>query len=185
VDVWSCGVVVYILLGGYPPFYNDNDAVLFKKIVSGDFEFHAPFWDPVSEAGKDLIRQMLTLNPQERPTAAALLQHPWVTGQAKGQCKASGDLTGAVEQLKRWTAKRRLKVYRWITWLLVSVGGTISNCFAAVAPFPFWKLKDLFFPDIFFVVSRFIFPFSIFPFSERYVVGESGAPVQALQRRVW
>jgi len=111
VDVWSCGVVVYILLGGYPPFYHDNDAVLFKKIVSGDFEFHAPFWDPVSAAGKDLIRQMLTLNPQERPTAAALLQHPWVTGQAKGQCKASGDLTGAIEQLKRWTAKRRLKVF--------------------------------------------------------------------------
>jgi|AntAceMinimDraft_5_1070358.scaffolds.fasta_scaffold214282_1 serine/threonine protein kinase len=118
VDVWACGVVVYILLGGYPPFYDDDDAKLFQKIVKGQFAFDAPFWNPVSASAKDLIRQMLTVDPTARPTAAALLHHPWVTGKAatagggggRGGEAATGDLTGAIEQLKRWTAKRRLKV---------------------------------------------------------------------------
>ena len=47
VDVWSAGIVVYILLGGYPPFYEDDDKKLFKAIVRGKFKFDSPFWDPI------------------------------------------------------------------------------------------------------------------------------------------
>jgi calcium/calmodulin-dependent protein kinase I len=78
VDIWSAGVVVYILLGGYPPFYDDDEPKLFKKIISGVFQFDSPFWDPVSDAAKDLVTQMLTLDPRKRPTASELLEHPWI-----------------------------------------------------------------------------------------------------------
>jgi len=70
--------VVYILLGGYPPFYDDDEPKLFKKIISGVFQFDSPFWDPVSDAAKDLVTQMLTLDPRKRPTASELLEHPWI-----------------------------------------------------------------------------------------------------------
>lgn len=54
--MWSSGVIMYILLCGYPPFYNDNEAKLFEAIMAGHFEFHSPFWDDISEDAKDLIR---------------------------------------------------------------------------------------------------------------------------------
>ena len=78
VDIWSCGVIVYILLGGYPPFYDDDNPRLFKKIMAGQFQFDAPFWDPISASAKDLISQMLTLDPAQRPSAKELLRHPWI-----------------------------------------------------------------------------------------------------------
>lgn len=56
VDLWSAGVIMYILLCGYPPFYNENEAKLFETIISGHYEFHTPYWDDISEDAKDLIR---------------------------------------------------------------------------------------------------------------------------------
>ena len=51
-DVWSLGVIVYILLCGFPPFYADNDAQLFEKIKKGEYEFLRPYWDPISDSAK-------------------------------------------------------------------------------------------------------------------------------------
>merc|ERR1719240_782885 len=67
-DVWSLGVIVYILLCGFPPFYADNDAQLFERIKKGQYEFLRPYWDPVSDTAKDFIRGMLKVNPKERKT---------------------------------------------------------------------------------------------------------------------
>lgn len=53
--MWSAGVIMYILLCGYPPFYNENEAILFESIMAGQFEFHSPYWDHISHEAKDLI----------------------------------------------------------------------------------------------------------------------------------
>ena len=66
-DVWSIGVIVYIMLGGYPPFYSDNQTELFKLIKKGIYQFHPKYWDHISEDAKDLIRNMLVINPDHRP----------------------------------------------------------------------------------------------------------------------
>ena len=58
-DVWSFGVIVYILLCGFPPFYADNDAQLFERIKRGKYEFIKPYWDPISEEAKAFVRRML------------------------------------------------------------------------------------------------------------------------------
>ena len=78
VDMWSIGVITYILLGGYPPFHDDNQRNLFKKIKKADFEFHPENWSSVSEEAKDLIKRLLTLNPEQRLTVDEALHHSWV-----------------------------------------------------------------------------------------------------------
>ena len=58
-DMWSLGVIIYILLCGYPPFHDSNQPRLFKKIRAGQYRFDSPYWDNVSEQAKDLIRHLL------------------------------------------------------------------------------------------------------------------------------
>lgn len=78
-DMWSTGVITYILLGGYPPFHDDKDqASLFRKIRKGIYEFHADYWDHVSEEAMDLIRGLLTVDMHKRLTVEQALQHSWV-----------------------------------------------------------------------------------------------------------
>jgi len=78
VDMWSIGVIIYILLCGYPPFYADNAPALFKKIMDVKYDFDDPSWDDVSEDAKDLIRHLLVKNPDERYTAQQCKEHPWI-----------------------------------------------------------------------------------------------------------
>mmetsp|Transcript_12675 Transcript_12675/g.25022 ORF Transcript_12675/g.25022 Transcript_12675/m.25022 type:complete len:113 (-) Transcript_12675:74-412(-) len=72
--------------------------------MRGEFQFDSPFWDPVTAEAKDLITQMLTLDPAQRPSAAALLSHPWLSMNHPGEV-----LSSTVDNLRRWTARRRLK----------------------------------------------------------------------------
>lgn len=68
VDVWSIGVISYILLCGYPPFYDENDANLFAQILKGEFEFDSPYWDEISDSAKDFIRHLMCVDVEKRFT---------------------------------------------------------------------------------------------------------------------
>lgn len=77
-DLWSCGVILFILLGGYPPFYDDSEPKLFRKIRAGKYNMEDPVWDLVSDEAKDLIAQLLRVEPGERLTVDQVLAHPWM-----------------------------------------------------------------------------------------------------------
>eukprot|EP00281_Chroomonas_sp_CCMP1168_P026737 CAMPEP_0206254450 /NCGR_PEP_ID=MMETSP0047_2-20121206/23697_1 /ASSEMBLY_ACC=CAM_ASM_000192 /TAXON_ID=195065 /ORGANISM="Chroomonas mesostigmatica_cf, Strain CCMP1168" /LENGTH=490 /DNA_ID=CAMNT_0053680737 /DNA_START=107 /DNA_END=1576 /DNA_ORIENTATION=- len=78
VDLWSLGVVLYIMLCGFPPFYDDSTAVLFKQIRKGEYAFPSPYWDEVSDSAKDIVSKVLVVDPSKRYTAAECLQHNWI-----------------------------------------------------------------------------------------------------------
>ncbi|KAM9212048.1 calcium/calmodulin-dependent protein kinase type 1G isoform 2-T2 [Dugong dugon] len=80
VDCWSIGVITYILLCGYPPFYEETESKLFEKIKEGYYEFESPFWDDISESAKDFICHLLEKDPSERYTCEKALRHPWIDG---------------------------------------------------------------------------------------------------------
>ncbi|ELK17966.1 serine/threonine-protein kinase DCLK3 [Pteropus alecto] len=85
VDMWAAGVILYILLCGFPPFRSperDQDE-LFNIIQLGHFEFLAPYWDNISDAAKDLVSRLLVVDPKKRYTAHQVLQHPWIESAAK------------------------------------------------------------------------------------------------------
>ncbi|XP_017274613.1 calcium/calmodulin-dependent protein kinase IGb [Kryptolebias marmoratus] len=81
VDCWSIGVITYILLCGYPPFYEENETKLFSKIMKAQYEFDSPFWDDISESAKDFICNMMQKNPSMRYSTEQALRHPWIIGK--------------------------------------------------------------------------------------------------------
>ena len=82
-DMWSLGVITYILLGGYPPFIEQNQRELFKKIKKGQYEFHVEYWGDVSTDAKDLISSLLTTDPRRRLSAVEALNNPWINGSSE------------------------------------------------------------------------------------------------------
>lgn len=77
--MWSMGVVLFMLLGGYPPFYepDDNQKNMYRRILIAEYEFHPDYWSNVSDEAKDLIRKLLTVDPALRINVDQVLQHPW------------------------------------------------------------------------------------------------------------
>jgi len=106
-DMWSLGVITYILLGGYPPFIEQNQRDLFRKIRKGQYEFHVEYWGQVSQEAKDLISSMLTVDPEERISAEQALRNPWIT--AGDEMLAGKDLGKNLDEFKRFNAKRKFK----------------------------------------------------------------------------
>lgn len=82
-DIWSCGVICFILLAGYAPFDGDDDAQIEDAIRMGEYEFDDPIWDTISEDAKDFIEECLSFNEKHRPTAAEALTHPWLENTRK------------------------------------------------------------------------------------------------------
>lgn len=78
VDVWTCGVLMYILLCGYPPFFGNSDADVMSKVRIGNFQFNQADWKSISEEAKQLLRNMLKMNPLERFSAQNALHHDWI-----------------------------------------------------------------------------------------------------------
>ena len=80
IDMWACGVVLYVLLCGYVPFHHPDQNVLFNRIRHGKFIFHHEYWSHISNEAKTLIRQLLVVDPSVRLTVEQALQHPWLQG---------------------------------------------------------------------------------------------------------
>jgi calcium/calmodulin-dependent protein kinase I len=110
VDMWSLGIITYIVLSGYPPFYHENTAVLFELIKSGRFEFHADYWGSVSPAAKDFISKLLVVSPRDRMSAEDALAHPWLAA-ASAAAPAAGDvhLSAAQAELRKYLIRRKFR----------------------------------------------------------------------------
>eukprot|EP00980_Cylindrotheca_fusiformis_P014506 scaffold3875_cov123-Cylindrotheca_fusiformis.AAC.26 len=106
-DMWSLGVIVYILLGGYPPFIEQNQRELFRKIRKGQYEFHEEYWGQVSDDAKNLIRELLTVSPSKRYDAAGAMKNSWIGADASKL--ANQDLGANLEQFRKFNAKRKFK----------------------------------------------------------------------------
>ncbi|XP_077429810.1 calcium/calmodulin-dependent protein kinase type 1D-like [Vanacampus margaritifer] len=106
VDCWSIGVITYILLCGYPPFFEENETRLFSKIMRADYSFHAPFWDEISESAIDFIRNMMEKNPTKRFTTEQAMRHPWIAGNT---AKDLDIYRSVCEQMERNFAKSKWK----------------------------------------------------------------------------
>ncbi|XP_015254728.1 PREDICTED: calcium/calmodulin-dependent protein kinase type 1D-like [Cyprinodon variegatus] len=106
VDCWSIGVITYILLSGYPPFFEENETQLFSKIMRADYAFHSPFWDDISESAKDFIRNLMEKNPTTRFTTEQALRHPWI---AEHTAKDLDIYQSVCEQMGRNFAKSKWK----------------------------------------------------------------------------
>ncbi|XP_033225000.1 calcium/calmodulin-dependent protein kinase type II alpha chain isoform X2 [Belonocnema kinseyi] len=107
VDIWACGVILYILLVGYPPFWDEDQHRLYAQIKSGSYDYPTPEWDTVTPEAKNLINQMLTVNPSKRITASEALKHPWICQRERVASVVHRQET--VDCLKKFNARRKLK----------------------------------------------------------------------------
>ncbi|XP_043490499.1 calcium/calmodulin-dependent protein kinase type II alpha chain isoform X4 [Polistes fuscatus] len=107
VDIWACGVILYILLVGYPPFWDDDQHRLYAQIKAGSYDYPSPEWDTVTPEAKNLINQMLTVNPSKRITANEALKHPWICQRERVASVVHRQET--VDCLKKFNARRKLK----------------------------------------------------------------------------
>jgi calcium-dependent protein kinase len=107
-DVWSCGVILYILLCGYPPFNGDSDIEIMKTVKKGKFEFPIEEWGSISKEGKELVANMLKYDPKARFSAEDCLKHPWFKcidgGDHKKQISAN-----LINNMKKFGAGRKLE----------------------------------------------------------------------------
>jgi calcium-dependent protein kinase len=107
-DVWSIGIIMYILLCGYPPFNGDSDTEILNRIKEGKFTFPKEEWENVSNDAKDLINCMLKYNPEERLSASDCLQHKWLTGQVQKKIDTKLS-TRCLDNMKKFHAERKLQ----------------------------------------------------------------------------
>merc|ERR1712224_720468 len=107
-DVWSCGVIMYVLLCGYPPFFGETDSEVLSKVRLGAFSFNAADWKNVSDDAKNLIRMLLKMNPRDRYTAEQALNHEWIKNKAP---KATGGALESkmVDNLRGFRSQNKLK----------------------------------------------------------------------------
>ncbi|XP_033745274.1 calcium/calmodulin-dependent protein kinase type 1-like [Pecten maximus] len=120
VDCWSIGVIAYILLCGYPPFYDENDTALFQQILKAEYEFDSPYWDDISQSAKDFISHLMCKDRKKRFTCKQALKFPWISGDtaleknihasvsaqikknfAKSKWKQAYNATAVIRQMKK------------------------------------------------------------------------------------
>lgn len=106
-DMWSLGVITYILLGGYPPFYAETNKELIRMTKRGEFKFHEEHWGDIGTDVKDMISSMLVKNPAKRASASDVLAHPWMKQDRKKLQRVS--LVSSQDRLKAHVARQRLK----------------------------------------------------------------------------
>lgn len=120
-DIWSVGVIVYILLSGQPPFNGSDDKEIMKKVREGKVHFDGPQWQKISTEAKNFIKRLLTYDPEKRPDAEQAMTDPWL--QKNSHVKVESALiVGALENLKGFKADQTLKAatYAFIAGQLIT-----------------------------------------------------------------
>ena len=118
-DCWSLGVILYVMLCGYPPFYAEENNELFQLIKNCDYEFHMPYWENISDDAKDLIKKLLVADPKKRLSADEILKHPWITQQkySSNQLQIKTD----------FIMKRKLRTAINATWVIQTLQKQIKK----------------------------------------------------------
>ncbi|CAN6331832.1 unnamed protein product [Urochloa humidicola] len=106
-DIWSAGVILYILLSGVPPFWAENEDGIFDAVLQGHIDFASDPWPSISNSAKDLVKKMLRQDPKERLTAAEILNHPWIREDGEAPDKPL-DIT-VIGRMKQFRAMNKLK----------------------------------------------------------------------------
>nr|DAD23359.1 TPA_asm: hypothetical protein HUJ06_024822 [Nelumbo nucifera] len=107
VDIWSAGVILYILLSGVPPFWAETEKGIFDAILKGDIDFESAPWPSISRSAKDLVRKMLTQDPKKRITSAQVLEHPWIKEDGEASDKPID--SAVLFRMKQFRAMNKLK----------------------------------------------------------------------------
>lgn len=131
VDMWSLGVILYIVLCGFPPFYDENHNNLFKMIKACKYDFPSPYWDNVSESAVDLIKKLLVADVSARLTAEQVLQHPWIQGKSSVEgidVIVDNNLGAHVKDgLRTIMAKEKWRKAQMRLGIIKALGGSVSN----------------------------------------------------------
>lgn len=107
IDIWSAGVILYILLSGVPPFWDETEKGIFDAVLKGDLDFESAPWPTISRSAKDLVRKMLTQDPKKRITAAQVLEHPWIREDGEASDKPID--SAVLSRMKQFRAMNKLK----------------------------------------------------------------------------
>lgn len=110
VDCWSLGVIIYVMLCGFPPFYDEDNEKMFELIKQGQYDFPSPFWDEISSSAKDLISKLLVTDPKKRLSAEEVLQHEWLVGKTTPKTLMA-DLPNKIKCLNNKLKPLRITVY--------------------------------------------------------------------------
>ncbi|KAI5673808.1 hypothetical protein M9H77_14172 [Catharanthus roseus] len=107
VDIWSVGVMLYILLCGVPPFWAESENGIFNAILRGHIDFTSDPWPSISTGAKDLVRKMLTSDPKQRLSAVQVLNHPWI--KEDGEAPDTPLDNAVLDRLKQFRAMNKFK----------------------------------------------------------------------------
>ena len=105
-DIWSIGVILYILLSGEPPFYGDSDDAIFQSILRGELDLASEPWREISAGAKECVRLMLVSNPRRRATTQQVLAHPWM---AKGGASTRPLNNALVARISKFSNMNKFK----------------------------------------------------------------------------
>jgi calcium/calmodulin-dependent protein kinase I len=110
-DYWSLGVICYILLCGFPPFYDDNNQQLFEAIKTGNYDFPSPYWDDISPQAIDFVTCLMTVNPESRLDCDGIVSHEWVRMNQINSHRRQDNvhLSRTITQMKKFNARRKFK----------------------------------------------------------------------------
>jgi calcium-dependent protein kinase len=108
-DLWSCGVILYILLCGAPPFYGRNEKEIFAKVINGSYSFRQKVWNNISSEGKNLVQKLLELNPEKRLSAKEALKHKWFKNNQNKIVNKNNNNTSILQNITEFCAEQKLQ----------------------------------------------------------------------------
>ena len=124
-DMWSCGVIMFLLLGGDLPFSGRSQKELFRNIVTGQYEFEGDGWTHVSEQARDLVRAMLVTDPSRRLSSREAMASPWM--RQRGNALARNNLRYASKRLGGFNVRMKLRASMITVRSTVSMRNSLHN----------------------------------------------------------